>query len=135
VDTGGGWNMGLKDFIEVNENEDLLHAAQGGHSHVAITPIPTVVLEWSSSGDESTFHNEIVANPAFEEYKNEARDAKTNILSNRKNWFIKKLGVWKENDDESRASNDSEEIIFAEEIGSLGERWINISKSVHKERQ
>jgi len=43
--------------------------------------------------------------------------------------------VWKENDDESKESIDTEEIIFVEETEPLEENWFNVRKSINEEHK
>jgi len=57
----------------------------------------------------------------------------TTLLGTINTWFVKKLGVWKENDEESKESIDTEEIIFVEEKNSFDEYCFNIHKPVYEE--
>jgi len=73
--------------------------------------------------------------PAIVECKDKPVCETTNVLGDRKTWFVKKLGMWKEHDATRKESVDTEEIIFAEEQDSLNENCFTASKPFNDEYQ
>jgi len=58
--------------------------------------------------------------------------SKPKMLSAVKNWFIRKLGVWKERDYTMRDSVESDEIVFVEETRYIGDSEVNTRPSEYE---
>ena len=108
-----------KKYIQLTLNEFLLESSQAIPATNDIDE--GTVVEWSSAGNDNTLNDESVQMSVIDECAEEPMCTTNTILGTMNTWFIKKLGRRKENDNDSKASTETEEIIFAEEQDSFDE--------------